>query len=189
MHSFFNLSSPRRFVFFCCSVLFFFQFLLAGAEQYYSIPFEVETPNIKLLKNVLKDNTSIRQKDKRVFRGWIHLGDYDSNPDLDFLIEAQEFTGLQNFYLNRFQFIRIQKKYTKKYRQGIRKIRRLIKRFSKNEINRVRAFGYYKKNTERNQDKYDGILELTSIVIYRKNRDRKFIILDEEDRGIVGGIK
>jgi protein involved in ribonucleotide reduction len=142
-----------------------------------------------IAQEIQHDAISILQKNKKIFRGFIRSGDYDSNPDLDFLIEAQEVADLQHFYLNRFQFIKVQKKYTKKYRQGIKKIRALINRFSKNEKNRVRIIGFYKENKEKNRDDYSGILELTSIVIYRKNKVSKYVVFDKEDGGIVGGIK
>jgi hypothetical protein len=56
-----------------------------------------------IVQEIKHDTISIPQKDKKIFRGFIRSGDFDSNPDLDFLIEAQEVSGSLYYYLNSFQ--------------------------------------------------------------------------------------
>lgn len=127
------------------------------------------------------------------FKGFVYSGDFDSNPDLDFVIEIQEKHG-QNYYLNVFQYIWIHRDFDEKKVDIIEKIRSAINKCylkednNLKEYNRVSVLGRYSSDPNLTQGKLNGFLELKAIWIYNKYGTRKPYIIEGGSYGVIGGV-
>lgn len=125
-----------------------------------------------------------RQKDQRQsFMGTVCKGDFDTNRDLVFIIKTQERPD-QNYLIDNikdqpYRFILVKRDFKKNEAKLINKIRLKVNQILENNFNKVIVFGRYTSDSKQIQNRYDGYLELTSIWIYKT--EREFDIISIED--------
>lgn len=158
-------------------------------------------PNLMQPKSLLSETYSsyINQQQNRYndlprmsFMGSVCRGDYDSNPDLDFVIKTQEKPG-QNYLVDditnqHYRYILVHRNFkekNKKLANIIKKIRKEINILNKRDQNKVIVYGRYSTESELIKEKFDGFLELTSIWIYDSKGNRKILTIED----IYGGVR